>query len=89
MAMIRVEPVDVQVRTSWLDGKPKELTWSGQRVPVVDVVGVRRETAAYPVIVGPRTFFEVHTPLARLTLAYRHRSRRWTIEGLDQGEQAA
>jgi hypothetical protein len=89
MAMIRVEPVNVQVRTSWLDGKPKELLWAGQRVAVVDVVGVRSETAAYPVIIGPRTVFEVQTPLARLTLAYRHRSRRWTIEGLDEAERAA
>jgi hypothetical protein len=89
MAMIRVEPVDVQVRTDWFNGRPKELTWAGQRVPVVEVVGVRSETAAYPVIIGPRTVFDVQTPLARLTLAYRHRSRRWTIEGLDEAERAA
>src|SRR2546423_10054290 len=89
MAMIRVEPVSVQVRTDWFNGSPKELTWAGQRVAVTEVVGVRSETAAYPVIIGPRTVFEVQTPLARLTLAYRHRSRRWTIEGLDEGERAA
>jgi len=89
MAMIRVEPVDVQVRADWFDGRPRELTWAGQRLAVLEVVGVRNETAAYPVIVGPRTIFDVQTPVARLSLSYRHRSRRWTIEGLDEAERAA
>jgi hypothetical protein len=89
MAMIRVEPVDVRVRTDWFDGRPKELEWAGRRLPIVEVVGVRDETAAFPVVVGPRTVFEVRTPAARLTLAYRHRTRRWTIEGLDEARRAA
>jgi hypothetical protein len=89
MAMIRVEPVDVQVRADWFDGRPRELTWAGQRLQVLEVVSVRSETAAYPVIVGPRTVFDIQTPVARLTLSYRHRSRRWTIEGLDDAERAA
>lgn len=89
MAMIRVEPVDVEVRADWFDGRPRELTWAGQRLPILQVVGVRTETAAYPVIVGPRTVFDVRTAVARLTLSYRHRSRRWTIEGLDEAGRAA
>jgi hypothetical protein len=31
----------------------------------------------------------VDTPIARLTLSYRHRTRRWAIEGLDEGVRAA
>ncbi|MEO7229299.1 MAG: hypothetical protein ABIZ30_01760 [Candidatus Limnocylindrales bacterium] len=89
MAMIRVEPVRVQVRADWFDGRPREITWNSQRVPVTGVVGVRDETAAFPVLIGPRTIFEVDTPLARLTLSYRHRTRRWSIEGLDEGVRAA
>ena len=89
MAMIRVEPVDVRVRTDWFDGRPKELEWAGRRLPVLEVVGVRDETSAFPVVVGPRTVFDVRTPSARLTLAYRHRTRRWTIEGLDDTQLAA
>ncbi len=89
MAMIRVKPVAVRVRTGWLDGRPKELEWAGQRLPILEIVGVRDETAAFPVVVGPRTVFDVQTPGARLSLAFRHRSRRWTIEGLDEGERAA
>ena len=89
MAMIRVEPVHVEVRADWFDGRPREITWNARRLPVTSVLGVREETAAYPVVVGPRTIFEVETPIARLTLAYRHRARRWTIEGMDRHRRAA
>lgn len=89
MAMIRVAPVQVQVRADWFDGRPREITWNAQRLTVTQVVGIREETSAYPVVVGPRTIFEVDTPIARLTLAYRHRARRWTIEGMDQHRRVA
>ncbi len=84
MAMIRVDPVQVRVRADWFDGRPREITWHAQRVPITRVLGVRDETSAYPVVVGPRTIFEVDTPIARLTLSYRHRARRWSIEGIDR-----
>jgi hypothetical protein len=89
MAMIRVEPMEVHVRADWFDGRPRELTWDGRRIPVLEVVGVRDQTAAFPVVTGPGTIFEVDTEVARFTLAYRHRSRRWTIEGLDPAARAA
>jgi len=89
VAMIRVEPVQVQVRTDWFDGRPREITWNARRVPVTQVLRVRDETSAFPVVVGPRTIFEVATPVARLTLSYRHRTRRWAIEGLDEAVRAA
>jgi hypothetical protein len=83
MAMIRVEPVEVHVRTGWFDGSPREITWGEERLPVTRLAAVREEAAAYPVITGPRTMFEVETPRARLALTYQHRSRRWTITALD------
>jgi hypothetical protein len=83
MAFIRVEPVSVQVRTDWFDGRPREVTWGDQRLTVTRLVAVREEAAAYPVITGPRTLFEVETDRARLSLTYQHRSRRWTVTGLD------
>ena len=84
MAMIRVEPMDVQVRTDWFDGRPREITWRDERLPVTAVASVRHEDAAYPVAVGPRTLFEVTTRRARFALSYRHRSRRWTLEGVEE-----
>ena len=89
MAMIRVEPVEIGVRTDWFDGRPRELSWDGRKLPVTDIVGVRDESAAFPVVVGPRTVFEVETPSGRLTVTYRHRTRRWTLEALDGAAKAA
>jgi hypothetical protein len=83
MAMVRVAPVTVQVRTDWLSGAPREITWGVDRLPVTRLVAVRDERRAYPAITGPRTRFEVDTPEMRLSLTFQHRSRRWTIDGLD------
>jgi hypothetical protein len=83
MAMIRVEPVEVRVRADWFDGRPREVTMNGRRLRVLGVLGVRDETAAFPVVTGPRTLFEVETADAFLQLAFRHRSRRWTVEGVE------
>ena len=41
MAMIRVQPVEVQVRAGWFDGRPRELTWAGQRLPVREIVSIQ------------------------------------------------
>ncbi|OGO57420.1 MAG: hypothetical protein A2Z32_04115 [Chloroflexi bacterium RBG_16_69_14] len=83
MAFIRVDPVQVQVRTDWFTGRPREITWGDERLPITRLAVVREEAAAYPVITGPRTLFEVDTPRARLSLTFQHRSRRWTVTGLD------
>jgi hypothetical protein len=50
---------------------------------------VRRATAAYPVEVGPSTTFEVDTGGARLALTFRHRGRRWTVDGVETTERRA
>src|SRR5690242_6536492 len=34
MAMVRVDPVEVHVRTGWFDGTPREITWGDERLPV-------------------------------------------------------
>jgi hypothetical protein len=89
MAFIRVEPVEVHVRTGWFDGRPRDVTWRDETLQITRLTAVREEAAAYPVITGPRTLFEVETPRARLSLAYHHRSRRWTVTGLDEAVLAA
>ena len=89
MAMVRVAPVTVRVRTDWFKGVPREITWGEERIPVTRLVAVRDEQRAYPAITGPRTLFEVDTPELRLALVYQHRSRRWTIDGLDGLDTAA
>lgn len=89
MAMVRVAPVTVQVRTDWFNGIPREITWGEDRLTVTRLVAVRDERRAYPAITGPRTVFEVDTRDLRLALTFQHRSRRWTIDGLDDLAHAA
>ena len=89
MAMITVEPTAVQVRTGWFDGRPREIIWNDEILPVTRVSAVRQEASAYPVVTGPRTVFEVTTSRARLSLSSRHRSRRWTIEAMAMTENFA
>jgi hypothetical protein len=88
MAMVRVEPLEVRVRADWFDGRPREVTLAGRRVRVLEVLGVRDESSAFPVVTGPRTLFDVATDGARMTLSFRHRSRRWTLEELDVAKAA-
>lgn len=89
MAFIRVHPVQVRVRTDWFSGRPREITWGDERLPITQLHAVREEAAAFPVITGPRTLFDVETRNARLSLTYQHRSRRWTVTGLDEDQRAA
>jgi hypothetical protein len=83
MAIVRMEPVYVRVRADWFDGTPREITWGRIHLPVRRLTAVRREHSAYRIDVGPRTVFEVETPGARLALSFQHRSRRWTVDGID------
>ncbi|HET7677668.1 MAG TPA: hypothetical protein VFK38_07425 [Candidatus Limnocylindrales bacterium] len=83
MAMVRITPLEVQVRCDWLDGRPRSIRLAGERLPVVSVERIRSEASAHPALTGPRTLFEVETPGARLALTFDHRSRRWRVEGLD------
>jgi hypothetical protein len=83
MAIVRMEPVNVRVRADWLDGAPREITWGEVRLPVTRLTAVRSEISAFRAAVGPRTFFEVETPGVKLALCYTHRSRRWTVDGVD------
>lgn len=83
MAIVRMQPVDVRVRADWFDGTPREIRWGAIRLPVTGLAAVRREDSAYRVDVGPRTVFEVDTPGARLALVFAHRTRRWTVDGMD------
>ena len=89
MAFTRLAPVQVHVRTDWFSGSPREITWGDERLRITHLAAVREEAAAYPVITGPRTLFEVETARARLSLTYLHRSRRWTVTGMDEDRRAA
>ena len=83
MTMIRVSPLEVQVRCDWFDGRPRAIRMANEVIPVLAVTRVRRESAAYSAALGPRTVFEVRTEAGRYALVYRHRARRWVVEGVE------
>ena len=41
MAMTRVHPIPVHVRTGWFDIRPREITWGDERFPVLGVASIR------------------------------------------------
>ena len=86
MAMLRLEPTPVHVKTDWFDGRPREITWADERLPITSHTLVREERSAYPVETGPRSFFEVQTPRARFQLTYQHRLGSWVVEAADRVE---
>jgi hypothetical protein len=86
MSMIRVSPLEVQVRCDWFDGRPRAIRLAREELQVLAVTRVRDESAVYPAAFGPRTCFEVLTETGRFALVYRHRDRRWIVEGLEPTE---
>ena len=88
MSMIRVSPLEVQVRCDWLDGRPRAIRFDRDELTVLAVTRVRWESAAYRPAVGPRTCFEVLTRTGRYALVYRHRDRRWLVEGMEPAGSA-
>jgi hypothetical protein len=83
VAIVRVEPRQVEVTCGLLDGRPRQVRIARERVPVLEISQVRDEFAAYPIDRGPRLIFDVRTPDARLRLAFERRRRRWLLEGLE------
>ena len=83
MAIVRVTPTQVDVKTGLFDGRPRSIRMAREVVPVIEIAQVRDELAAYPAARGPRTIFDVRTPDARLRLSFEKRRRRWLLEGLE------
>jgi hypothetical protein len=83
MAMVEVHPMEIGVTCDAFSGRPRSVRIGPDEVRVVAVERIRDESAAYPVMEGPRTVFVVRTRTARLKLAFRHRDRRWLMEAID------
>lgn len=89
MAILEVTSTRVSVRVGWFDGRPRSIRLADEELPVTRIEGVREESAAYPALRGPRTIFDVRTPDARLRLAFEHRRRRWSLEGVESLDKLA
>jgi hypothetical protein len=83
MAIVRVTPTEIDVKTGMFDGRPRHIRIANESVPVLEISQVRDELSAYPVALGPRRIYDVRTPDARLRLSFGKRHRRWLLEGLE------
>ena len=83
MTMVELIPREVTVGCDPFTGRPRSVRVGPAEVRVTAIERVRDETAAYPVNQGPRTVFVVRTTEARIRLFFRHRDRRWLMEGID------
>jgi hypothetical protein len=87
MTMVNLVPVEVTVGCDVFTGRPRWVRVGPEEVSVQAIERIRQESAAYPVNEGPRTLFVVRTAKARLRLSFRHRERRWLMEGIDTATQ--
>lgn len=83
MSMVELIPREVTVGCDPFTGRPRSVRVGPEVVQVTAIERVRDETAAYPVNQGPRTVFVVQTAEVRLRLFFRHRDRRWLMEGIE------
>ena len=83
MSMVDLHPMEISVSCDRGTGRPRTLRVGPDEVGILAVERVRDESAAYPANEGPRTVFVVRTARASIRLAFRHRERRWLMEGID------
>ena len=68
-AFIRVEPVQVHVRTDWLSGRPREITWGTNRLPITTL-----NSLVPPVL---ESFSWTRRPLTQTRIRSRYRVTVW------------
>ena len=89
MAFTRVEPVQVHVRTGWFDGRPREITWGDLRLPVTRLASSARRPRRIRSSPDRARCSRSRRREPELSLTYHHRSRRWTVTGLDDAVRPA
>ncbi len=84
MSMVDMHPMEVSVSCDRMTGRPRSVRVSG---PTRSASSPWNASATsrprIPAHEGPRTVFVVRTARARIRLAFRHRERRWLMEGID------
>ena len=84
MAIVRVTPTEIDVKTGLFDRRPRQIRIANESVPVIEIAQVRDELAAYPVAQGPRRIFDEDAPVSRKTAVLRTASGALEhLDGLD------
>ena len=84
MALIKISPIEAQVRWDRHADRPSEVRWRGQHLRVTQLDAVRDERSAYPAERGPRVTFVLRTDDGgRASLVFDGRRRRWYLEAVE------
>lgn len=83
MALVRITPVEAQVRWDRHAERPAAVRWQGRELNVTGLSVVRDERAAYPAGSGPRVTFLLDTNGGQASVTFDARRRRWYVEALD------
>ena len=84
MALVKIPPVEAQVRWDRAADRPADISWAGRHLQVVQLDAVRDERAAYPAERGPRVTFVLRTADGvRASVSFDGRRRRWYVEAVE------
>lgn len=84
MALVKIPPVEAQVRWDRAAHRPADISWAGRHLQVVQLDAVRDERAAYPAERGPRVTFVLRTADGgRASVSFDGRRRRWYVEAVE------
>jgi hypothetical protein len=85
VALIRIPPVEAQVRWDRVADRPSSVRWTGGTLRVVDLDAVRDERAAFPADRGPRVTYVLRTADGgRASLVFDGRRGRWYVEAIER-----
>ena len=84
MALVKISPIEAQVRWDRQADRPAEVRWPDHQLRVVELDAVRDERSAYPADRGPRVTFVLRTDDGgRASVVFDGRRRRWFLEGVE------
>ncbi|MDQ3691436.1 MAG: hypothetical protein M3406_15685 [Chloroflexota bacterium] len=85
MALIKISPIEAQVRWDRRADRPSEVRWRGHHLRVTQLDAVRDERAAYPADRGPSLTLVLRTEDGgRASLVFDGRRRRWFLEAVER-----
>lgn len=85
MALVKISPIEAQVRWNRHADRPSEVRWRGHQLRVTQIDAVRDERSAYPAERGPRVTLVLRTEDGgRASLVFDGRRGRWFLEAVER-----
>jgi len=85
MALVKISPIEAQVRWDRHADRPSEVRWHGHQLRITQIDAVRDERSAYPAERGPRVTLVLRTEDGgRASLVFDGRRGRWFLEAVER-----